>query len=259
MSESGPTPEAASSDLAAHHQAPIDPHDGLTLADEQAVVAALSDVDFSGELWREFARALAAYAFPRITGMIASGQIYQELARKGIRYDRRLPDTITRDDASEIAAETVARGLVGFRALLQRGGWVPTKGARLSTYFLGQCLGRFSNEARRWMNNNEGGPTAEVSLDDDEATVDDPAEPDPSDDLVELVANREEVYQIIRLVDQPGVHPRMREILSHRAADFSDSQTAKALGMTKKAVQAALYRFRKLVQAVVPKGGSGES
>jgi DNA-directed RNA polymerase specialized sigma24 family protein len=258
MSESAPTPDAASSDLAAHHQAPIDPHDGLTLADEQAVVAALAEVNFGGELWREFAGAMAGYAFPRLTGMIMSGQIYKELASKGIHYDRRLPDTITHDDASEIAAETVARGLVGFRALLQRGGWVPTAGGRLTTFFFGQCLTRFSNEARRWVNHNEGGPTAEVSLDDD-ATVDDPGAPDPSDDLVELVAHREEVHRIMQLVDQPGVHPRMREILSYRAADFSDSQTAKALGTTKKAVQAALYRFRKLVQAVMAKGGSDGS
>jgi DNA-binding CsgD family transcriptional regulator len=256
MSESAFAPDDASSDLAADHQASGEPDDEVSLAEEQAVVAALAEVNFSEDLWRASAEELAVYAFPRILGMIISGEIYQECARKGIHYDRRLPDSITREDASEIAAETTARALVGFRALLRHGGWVPTAGARLTTFFLGQCLWRFSNEAKRWMNHNEGGPTAEVSLDDDNTSVADPPDPDPYCDLRALAANRDAVHRIMPLADHPGVHRRIREILSCRAADLSDSQTAEALGMSRKGVQGALYRFRKLVQTMMPKGGS---
>jgi hypothetical protein len=256
MSESAFTPDAASRDLAADHQASGEPDEEVSLAEEQAVVAALAEVDFGGDLWRAFAHDLAIYAFPRISGMIISGKIYQECARKGIHYDRRLPDNITREDAREIAAETTARALVSFRTLLRHGGWIPTAGAGLTAFFLGQCLWRFSNEARRWMNHNEGGPTAEVSLDDGNTTGADPSDPDPYSDLPALAANRDEVHRIMHLVDHPGVHPRIREILSCRAADLSESQTAEELGMTKKGVQGALYRFRKLVQKMMPKGGS---
>jgi hypothetical protein len=256
MSESAFSPDDASSDLAADHQASGEPDDEVSLAEEEAVVAALAEVEFGGALWHAFAEELAVYAFPRIWGMILSGEIYQECARKGIHYDLRLPDNITREDACEIAAETTARALVSFRTLLRRGGWVPTAGASLTTFFLGQCLWRFSNEARRWRNHNEGGPTAEVSLDDDNTTVADPWDPDPYSDLLALAANRDEVYRIMHLADHPGVHRRIQEILSCRAAGLSESQTAEELGMSRKGIQGALYRFRKLVQKTMPKGGS---
>jgi hypothetical protein len=203
MSESAFVPEAASSDLAARHQTASDPHAGFTVAEEQAVVAALAEADFGGALWREFAEGLATYAYPRITGMIVSGEIYQECAAKGIRYARRLPDTISPDDASEIVLETVARGLVGFRALLRRGGWDPTAGASLTSFFFGQCLTRFSNVAKRWMDHNEGGPTAPVSLDDDSETVVDPPDPDPSSDPLALAVSRDEVHRVLPMVDHP--------------------------------------------------------
>src|SRR5262245_55003107 len=109
MFESAFDPEAASGDPAAKPQTTTDPFAGLTIAGDQAVVAALAEVDFEGELWDEFADRLAGYAYPRLTGMIMSKAIYQACAERGIHYAMRLPDTITMDDARTIAGDMFVR------------------------------------------------------------------------------------------------------------------------------------------------------
>ncbi len=248
-----PVPEAADRQGPALNAAASEPRE--TLAADNRRVAALAAVDFTGPLWDDFAHDLAEYAYPVIRVWIVTRRIYRECAKKGIHFARRLPHTLTQDDADEIALETIARALVGFRRLLREGGWSPQMGVRLTTLFIGQCMLRFSNVARDWARHGEGAPAAAVSLDDLEdkgISLGDGEDLDPFSDPATVAAVKDEAERILAAAEDP----RTREILRHRIADLNDAQIAAALGVTKKAVESALYRFRKLVRPDMLKGGA---
>jgi DNA-directed RNA polymerase specialized sigma24 family protein len=113
-------------------------------ADEDLVLH-LALQGFEGSDFDFFNGELAKYGIGVLTGWMVSGLIFAKV--KAPPGDE-LRD---RDIIEELVGETVAKALVHFRqdVLMQRR-WTSTRGATLRTFFIGQCLIRFSNVYRSW-------------------------------------------------------------------------------------------------------------
>jgi hypothetical protein len=111
---------------------------------------------YDGPEWREVAAVLAGYGVQVIRSWVYSGQIFVQCSRKGIRLQAPgEPGLISRDDSGELANETVAEAIVGFKEkVLKLGKWRPDKGASLRTFFVGQCIFQFPNVYRSWLAQN---------------------------------------------------------------------------------------------------------
>lgn len=133
-----------------------------TLTQEEHLERLRADVDavltlqlsgFADAVWEPLANALVEYGFAVMRAWIASGRIFTELAR-GRSFGKLGPAPegwLTRDDAESIAGEVVTLALHAFKAdVLEKGVWDASRGASLSTFFVGQCKLQFPNVYRRW-------------------------------------------------------------------------------------------------------------
>ncbi|MEU0532165.1 hypothetical protein [Amycolatopsis tolypomycina] len=113
------------------------------------LLCALEAEGFDGFVWSELENRLAGYGFGVIGAWLASGVIYPRSAEKG-RPVRPPRPSFTRDEQMAVVSETVAEGIRLFRRDgLEKDGWRPDRGARLSTYFLGSCVLCFANVCRK--------------------------------------------------------------------------------------------------------------
>jgi hypothetical protein len=84
---------------------------------------------------------------------IVTGHVFVKCREKGLAGDELLPppNGIARDDALELANDTVSEALINFRDnVLAAGRWDASRGASLTTFFIGNCLLRFANVYRKW-------------------------------------------------------------------------------------------------------------
>lgn len=179
---------------------------------------------FQGPRFAELARALIEYGYQVLGAWIRSGVIFAKVAEKGASrflagHERRVPNT---SHASELTNDVVADGLVAFRdEVLRPGRWDHTKGAALTTYFVGQCVLRFPSLYIEWlraMQRSERSRSLEGA-----ALVDLPTNR-PYDDpaYVEEIRNRlaegrkttTEILRAILLLREQGYsHPEISEVL----------------------------------------------
>lgn len=205
---------------------------------------------FTGPAYEMFRADLAAYGFPVVRSWVRRGLMFKYCAERGrpvnVTDDERLylmgATDEARDDRQELAMETVARALKFFHThVLLRRRWSFEGGATLKTYFIGACVYAFPNvynrdaaQRRRWK---------PVSYEFD-STLDElrwrPLDPRVDDDPADIVAGREVV-----LGELAGLRPGIRETLTPVVFDdatFAD--VAKQLGITERAVEGRLYRYR---------------
>jgi DNA-directed RNA polymerase specialized sigma24 family protein len=202
---------------------------------------------YEGEEWTRFARALAEYGVQVIRAWVHSGKIFGECKAHGfggLPVRRR-----SHDDAHELALETVAVSINSYReSVLMPGKWDATKGASLKTFFVGQCLRRFPNVYRRWIADSfdplsevGSAPTDNVSARHRPSLAHPiPLEaPQPSSDI--LTELRRELATLS--------HDSPRIMEAALVAGYEQSEVAKELGLTLRAVEARLHRHRKAKQA----------
>lgn len=148
------TPDGMSLDIGAHltrsekdKAAHID-----RLAADAELVDILRDQGFTGQDYDYAARELVRYGVAVLTRWLLTEEIYPILAtRFQVGLERPRPG-LTKDEAISLAGEVVAVALNRFRTdVLIPNKWVPTKGASLTTFFVGQCLLRLPNIHRRWL------------------------------------------------------------------------------------------------------------
>jgi DNA-directed RNA polymerase specialized sigma24 family protein len=212
------------------------------LAEDADLVESLRGVSFTGPAYEEFEIELARYGLGIATAWIRQGAIFGKCREKGIGgLPEPPPGALTQPDAAEqLAYETVARALRGFRdTVLIPGRWDPARGASLKTYFIGQCLIRFPNVYRFWLR-TEVYPALDERLVDELAVFDRPTSGGPTADPAALAVIRQEVD--IVLADAPEATKTMLVLL---AAGYTQADVATTLNLSENAVQKATSYWRK--------------
>lgn len=121
------------------------------LAGDADLVTDLELAGYVGRDWEVFATEIAKYGIGVITGWMYRGLILARCKERGHGGLPPLERRFEPDEIEELAGETVAKALHHFRRdVLIPHKWDPNRGATLRTYFVGQCLLRFSNIYRRW-------------------------------------------------------------------------------------------------------------
>ncbi len=204
----------------------------------------LALIGFTGPEYREFQTELTRYGLDVMTGWLRTGKIFSKMQDSGYGL-RRPPDgALDRDAQDELAGETVAVALSRFHHdVLLRRRWDPTKGARLTTFFVGQCKIRFANIYRAWLEK--------------ELASDRLIDPDLDAHHLEALASAADSPEwkaVARGYIRRGVRgirdPRVHRALEMIASDHSQAEIAVDLGVSERAVERMLAnnrdRIRKL-------------
>lgn len=206
------------------------------LAGDADLVEHLRRQGFQGQDWDFFVNELAKYGIAVVGGWMRRGVMAAKCAEKKIRVPS-LPDWIRSDNEAveDIATETVAEALNHFRDdVLIPGVWDPAKGAALRTFFVGQCMKRYANVARRWLR-HDAKPRDELATDDAEV-LDAGVHTGVEDDAIRTVT-------ALRILE--GVSSeRAARALAMDACGYSNAEIAADLGTTLDAASSLLKRAR---------------
>jgi RNA polymerase sigma factor (sigma-70 family) len=216
---------------------------------DRALMRRLSVEGYEGQAWEEVANALVDYGFAVMRAWTVTGQVFGRCRAKGFGGPSFTPPAkgIPRQDALELATDTVATALINFRdSVLKRGVWDPNKGASLTSFFVGNCLLRFPNEYRKWRRDwSRRLAQRQVDMgmdprDDRHPAVQLRARDDPADETVRADSSPREIERILApITDQTN-----RAILQLTAEGFSLEEIAEVLGLSYKQAEARLYRVR---------------
>jgi hypothetical protein len=206
------------------------------LADHELLLQLQLD-GFEGPRWDLFSDALARYGYPILRSWIWDGSIWRRVREKyrprQIKLrPRQFEGVRGREDADELAINVVGEGLVNFRSYVLLGGrWDPRGGASLRTYFVGNCLLRFPTIYSRWLREE----------DDDLRLVE--AVDDRSHELgpARFALSRAELEEVL---DQAS-NERERRVMALTAVGYEQSDIANELGISRKAVESIVARFRR--------------
>lgn len=200
------------------------------LAQDKRLLDALMWQEYSGPDWTAFSQALAEYGYQVIFAWSLSGRIFSECITKGFGVLKAPPRSIDRDDATELACETVAVSLRYFRdRVLVPSVWDATRGASLKTFFIGACVLGFANVYRQWRSEN-----APLTF------LEDRPAPEPA-----IPSDAGASCDIGRLLERMA--PRDRELLRLTALGYTQLEIAELLGTTRKSIERRLDRLRSQV------------
>ncbi|MFE3170653.1 hypothetical protein ACFXPA_05675 [Amycolatopsis sp. NPDC059090] len=139
-------PRAHASDL---HVLLEDEPSPTPLRADVELLEALREEGLDGFVWSELSHRLVSYGFSVLQAWLISGEIYDRSTRKG-RPVKPPSRPFDQDERTIVAMDTVEEGTRLFRQKgIVDGDWDPSKGARLSTYFIGSCVLCFANVCRR--------------------------------------------------------------------------------------------------------------
>lgn len=206
------------------------------LTGDAELEASLREQGFEGNDWDFFVNVLAEYGVGVFAGWISHRVVVKKCAEKKIRVPT-LPEHVTSDyDAvSEIAADTVGDAINHFRDdVLVPEVWDPKKGASLKTFFIGQCMRRYGNAARRWQNNFQA-PRNETATE-DLAVLNAGRVSDVDDDAIRTL-RAQEVFRSVR-------NPRAARALAMDALKYTNAEIAADLGIGVEAAKSLLKRAR---------------
>jgi hypothetical protein len=198
----------------------------------------LALIGFSGPEYREFQTELVRYGLDVMTGWLRTGKIFIKIAEAGYGLPRPPEGALDRDAQDELAMETVATALRRFHDdVLLRGKWDPRRGARLTTFFIGQCKIRFANIYRTWLE-REVSRERRLDLADEHAHLQRPAA--AIDGPEWRAVARGYIRRGVRGVRDPRVHRALQLI----ASDHTHAEIAADLGMSEKGVERMLANNR---------------
>jgi DNA-directed RNA polymerase specialized sigma24 family protein len=210
---------------------------------DQEIVLRLSVEGFDGPTWQKVAAALAEYGWAVMDAWVITGHVFVECRKKGLGGDELTAPTggIPRDEALELARDTVADALVNFRdQVLKQGKWNPAKGASLSTYFVGNCLLRFVNHYRSWRT-RRGRLLRTIECDADRQ---DDRRASPEVVVVGRLMGEQRAAEMLAPIDDPT----NREILDLAGQGYGVDEIAELTGLGYKQVESRLYRSRRTLR-----------
>ncbi|MFZ2117499.1 MAG: sigma factor-like helix-turn-helix DNA-binding protein [Pseudonocardiaceae bacterium] len=205
---------------------------------------------FVGPAYEMFRADLAGYGFPVMRSWARRGLIFQYCAERGrpvrLTDEERIyvmgATENAREDRQELALETVARALKFFHHhVMLKGRWSFEGGATIKTYFIGACVYAFPNVFNHWNTERRRWKPVIKSLDLALAAqrwrpLDSRFDDDPAD----IVADRQTVLNELRGLP-PGVKTAVAAVV---ISDQTFADVADQLGLTERAVEGRLYRYR---------------
>ena len=212
------------------------------LSADADLILTLSLNGYSGPAWEYVATELARYGLAVIGGWMRRGMILDRCRERGSGGLPNLDRRFDPEEIVELAGETVAKALVHFRSdVLMKHRWNEAGGATLRTFFIGQCLLRFSNIYRRWFG-NESRFRRSMPTDDPDTfelfTAGAPGVDGPAVDRTLAAA-------VLATVKDP----RVQRAMLLTAGGRSQAEIAHLLGCTEKAVERMLYNERQRLRA----------
>lgn len=200
----------------------------------------LESAGFTGPKYQMFQNELARYGLAVLGAWTYTGYIFKLTAKRGLALyptGQELEDLHRhRETREELADMTVAEALPRFRdKALAGGGWRADGGASLTTYFLGSCLYVFANEFRKHRWQRERWRRQDCR---DPAAGERPS--GPATDPGIMVPGNLWVCESLGRADS-----REAPIVALTIAGWSQEEIAETLGMSPRAVEGVLYRWRK--------------
>lgn len=190
---------------------------------------------FCGSEYDYFANELARYGLAVIGSWVRSGLIFAKCRERGLGGLPPAQWELQADDVEELASETVGLAVVKFREkVLLTKKWDPRKGASLRTFFIGQCLIRFPNVYRSWLN-QEAGRNAKCEL-----TEDSHPSVRPHERALDGMLAQDELSKV--------EDRRVRVALVCTAAGWPQWEIAQELGVTEKTVERMLAHHRQRIR-----------
>jgi DNA-directed RNA polymerase specialized sigma24 family protein len=221
---------------------------GVVLRD-RVLDPAVSAVERDG-FWEQ----LAGYGLRTVPKLISSGKVFAAARQLG----RDIGDAPTGpwDDADvdDLSSPTVNEGL----KLFARGGlarWDPSRGAALTTWFIGSCALVFPGVYRQWQRGREERGEWEVPLDAADAAG------ARSELGRRAVFGNPEALVVQRTAAEDALgrlgSPTDQQIMRMTVDGFSQQEIATALSLTVRAVEGRIYRIQQ--RPVVSSGREGEN
>ncbi|MEV5754957.1 hypothetical protein AB0L00_44790 [Actinoallomurus sp. NPDC052308] len=207
------------------------------LAVDQLLVEAVLEQGLNGSRHQRLNAELIRYAVPVLRYLLRTGQIVAKCVKLRRWYgDADALPELSDADHDDLAQQMVADALPVFTtAVFVERRWSPARGASLKTYFVNACALQFPTLYRRWLRDRS--TVRPIGL------VIDPDRPGGAVDPAVQVAMADEVERLLgEIKDQ-----QVREVLVLRAAGFSASQAAEAVGLTPKAAEGRTARVRKQI------------
>ena len=207
------------------------------LAGDRDLIGELRRRGFDGPEYERAAEELVRYGLSVVTAWIRTGTIFEKVARRARPVERPPDGALDDSEALSMAGEVVTVALAHFRDdVLVPGRWDPARGASLTTFFVGQCLLRFPNIYRQWV--QQVPRTRAASF--DEVNHERPSGQQVEDDVITSRA-AETALACVRSDDA-------RTALVLIGFGFTYPQIAQRLGKTEKAVERMIAYARTQVQ-----------
>jgi hypothetical protein len=201
---------------------------------------------YKGPEYDQLEDRLIRYGYQVLRVWLLNGNMFSKCAEKGTRL---YPTELSRDprEAQALAGETVVVSVRKFRTtvLIPRI-WRPDGGASLQSFYIGQCLIRFPNIYRRWLNENGfiGADALRELTNRRDSSLDGPIPPTvpPSSDG-NPEAQLGQMYYLSLAPDK-----KAKEVLEYVAQGFTVEEIAELTGDTIGAIKSRLYRLRQANQ-----------
>ncbi|WP_345475900.1 hypothetical protein [Actinoallomurus oryzae] len=205
------------------------------LAVDQLIVEAVLQQGLGGNRHQDLNAELIRYAVPVLKYLLQTGMIISKCKR----LRREISDVdglleLTAADRDDLAYEMVADGMLVFtRGVFEDRRWSPAGGASLKTYFVNACVMQFPSLYRKWWNHRRRVRPIGLLPDPDRHGG-------PIDPAVQVAAE-DEASRVLKQIDDE----KMRKVLSLRAIGFTATAAAKEAGLTPKAAESWMGRYRK--------------
>lgn len=208
------------------------------LAEEKELFDELAKDNFEGPGWERLAEVLARYGRAVIFAWLVTGEMFTKATQRGRGVGPK-PANFCRDDCEELAQEILIFGIRHFRRYcLKERQWNPAKGASMNTYFVGGCIGEFSNAYDSWLR-HRGGDVPTPADPQILAEYGDRNELDPADEIVYAEA-------IISVFE--SLTGEEQEIISLYRSGYSHEEIADILGLTSR--EAVAERVRRILERI---------